>query len=623
MPDLLVEFYLRITGNFLFLFENPQRLGILNVLLVFLVIVLSLTFLKYFLSWISIRILKHELEPLPVDGFEEVHLAFKRAALHTKLARIPALYPFYGHRPLIFTNGTWSHSIFISPLVFEKVSSKELEAIFTHEMVHIKRKDNFIISFLDVFTIMSVTLAALFFILDTIIYHNVLYFHFFKHELFVSILSIVSGLVIIYLAKTVVWRRLIYLRELSCDDRALKTIRDPLVMASALAKVWKTETELPRHHWRLKFALIQAFIPPAPGTKNRISRLIDYRISKFRLLFSKTASLLLLVFLGLFSFSLYSFTSEYSDFHWVRNREYGLHICYNKCICHELKWPEFKNNKKQTITGQVIRITDFPSRFAEPRNIDIWIPPSYSFEPAKKFPVLYMHNGQNLFDPGTSYIGVDWGVDETLTQIDSLHPGKTFIVVGISHTYNSILDFMPEKPMRAAPAKSSLEKFKDEFGDPQSDAYLSFIVSELKPYIDTHFRTQADQKGTFIAGAGLGGLISLYALCEYPDVFCGAGSFSALWSTVDPEILNYLETHLPDPATHLVYLDTGTKTLDADQIEFHDKVTEILNRKGFQRGFNFSSKIFKGDEHSEVYWKKRFPSFASMSEKFRSQSGIH
>ncbi|MCA0446402.1 MAG: M48 family metalloprotease [Bacteroidetes bacterium] len=623
MPDLLAELYLRITGNFLFLIENPQRLGILNVLMIFLLLVTSLTFLKYLLSWISIRFLKHQLNSLQVDGFEEVHLAFKRAALNTGLSRIPALYPFYGHRPLIFTNGIWFHSIFISPLVFEKVTSKELEAIFTHEMVHIKRKDNLLISFLDVFTILSVTLTALFFILDTIVYHNVLYFHFFKHELLVSVLSIVSGLGIIYLVKTVVWRRLIYLRELSCDDRAIKSIHDPLVMASALAKIWKLETELPKHHWKLKFAIVQAFIPPAPGIKNRITRLLDYRISKLRHFLARTTSTFILIFIVLFSLSLFSFKNEYSDFHWVRNREYGLHICYNKCICHELKWPEFKNNLKPNITGQLIRITDFPSRFAEPRNIDIWIPPSYNLETTKKFPVLYMHNGQNLFDPGTSYIGVDWGVDETLTKWDSLHPGNTFIVVGLSHTYNSILDYMPEKPMRSEAAKSSLEKFKDEFGNPQSDAYLQFIVSELKPYIDSHFRTQSEQKGTFIAGAGLGGLISLYALCEYPDVFCGAGSFSALWSTVDPEILNYLESHLPEPSNHLVYLDTGTKTLDADQIEFHDKVTELLNRKGYQRGLNFSSKIFKGDEHSEVYWKNRFPFFANLSGKYQTTKSVY
>lgn len=623
MPDFLAEIYLRITGNFLFLFENPQRLGILTVLMIFLLLVISLTLIKYVLSWVSIRVLKHQLHALQVDGFEQVHLAFKRAALSTGLSRIPALYPFYGHRPLIFTNGTLFHSIFISPLVFEKVTVKELEAIFTHEMIHIQRKDNFLISFLDVFTIFTVTFTALFFILDTIVYHNVLYFHFFKHELLVSIVSIVTGLAIIYLVKTVVWRRLIYLRELSCDDRALLKINDPLVMASALAKIWKLENELPKHHWKLKFALIQAFIPPAPGIKNRITRLLDYRISKLRLFFAKTASLFILLFFVLFSFSLYSFSTEYSDFHWVRNREYGLHICYNKCVCHELKWPEFKNKLKPNITGQLIRITDFPSRFAEPRNIDIWIPPSYNLESSRKYPVLYMHNGQNLFDPGTSYIGVDWGVDETLTLYDSLYQGNIFIVVGISHTYNSILDYMPEKPMRSASANATLEKFKDEFGTPQSDAYLRFIVSELKPYVDSHFRTRAEQSGTFIAGAGLGGLISLYALCEYPDVFCGAGSFSALWSTVDPEILNYFEANLPESSTHFIYLDTGTKTLDADQIEFHDKVTEIINRKGYHRGFNYASRIFKGDEHSEVFWKKRFPVFTLLTGKFLEKSAIH
>ena len=138
------------------------------------------------------------------------------------------------------------------------------------------------------------------------------------------------------------------------------------------------------------------------------------------------------------------------------------------------------------------------------------------------------------------------------------------------------------------------------------------MVTELKPYIDSHFSVKTDKNNTFIAGSSMGGLISMYALCEYPQVFGGAACISTHWpglfivenNPVPQAFYNYLSNNLPSPATHKIYFDYGTATTDALYPPFQAEVDKIMQQKGFNDK-NWKTLRFEGENHSEKAWSKR------------------
>jgi enterochelin esterase-like enzyme len=148
---------------------------------------------------------------------------------------------------------------------------------------------------------------------------------------------------------------------------------------------------------------------------------------------------------------------------------------------------------------------------------------------------------------------------------------------------------------------------------PNADNYLKFIVQELKPYIDSHFSVQSDHKNTFIAGSSMGGLISWYALCEYPNIFGGAACLSTHWpgsftvknNPVPSALLRYLEAHLPPAGDHLLYFDCGDQTLDGLYPDIQRKVDILMAAKGYDTD-NWNTRYFPGEGHSERAWSKRF-----------------
>ena len=144
--------------------------------------------------------------------------------------------------------------------------------------------------------------------------------------------------------------------------------------------------------------------------------------------------------------------------------------------------------------------------------------------------MLYMHDGQNLFDAKLSFSGVAWGIDKAAATLADENRIRAPIVVGIWNTGRRAQEYMPQKPLEAAPS-SLADRFATNFnGTPVSDAYLRFIVTELKPFVDATYRTLPAQADTNVMGSSMGGLISLYALCEYPDVFGGAACLSSSWT---------------------------------------------------------------------------------------------
>jgi len=255
------------------------------------------------------------------------------------------------------------------------------------------------------------------------------------------------------------------------------------------------------------------------------------------------------------------------------------------------------------VTGNLKRHERFASKYVDPRNVDVWLPPDYEINKSKRFPVVYMQDGQNLFDPKLSFIGVDWGIDETMTRLIRERKVREAIVVGVWNTPKRVLEYLPQKALVNPTTLKDIPALR--LNQIVSDNYLKFLVTELKPFIDSTYRTRADRKDTFIMGSSAGALISIYAITEYPNVFGGAGGISTHWPLGDGIVIDYLKSRLPDPSTHKVYFDFGTETLDAGYEPYQRKMDEVMRKAGYKEGKNWITRKFAGDEHSERAWRKR------------------
>jgi predicted alpha/beta superfamily hydrolase len=259
--------------------------------------------------------------------------------------------------------------------------------------------------------------------------------------------------------------------------------------------------------------------------------------------------------------------------------------------------------------GELKHHPRFASHYVAPRNVDVWLPPRYQNTTAQAFPVIYMQDGQNLFDPQTSFIGVDWGIDEALGRLITEQRARAAIVVGIWNTPQRVREYLPQRPFARSTgarlrARMRLWRWAQGRG-PSSDRYLKFLVEEVKPFIDENYRTLPEREQTFILGSSMGGLISLYALCEYPHVFAGAGCLSTHWPAVRGVIDDYLQRVLPPAGTHKLYFDYGTRTLDAGYEVYQDQVDRVVRAKDYTPGRDWLTLKFEGAEHGERAWRAR------------------
>ena len=261
------------------------------------------------------------------------------------------------------------------------------------------------------------------------------------------------------------------------------------------------------------------------------------------------------------------------------------------------------------------RYHPFSSSHIPSRNVEVWLPPGYSADRHTRYPVVYMHDGQNLFEPEKSFIGVDWGIDEALNGLIGRGEIEPPIVVGIWNTPNRLGEYMPEDALANDAARAKMERFvskrirKAEYRL-NGNAYLKYIIKELKPFIDSQYPTKPGQPHTFIAGSSMGGLISLYAISRYPEVFGGAACLSNAWNFGHGLLLPYFETNLPDPKNHKIYLDMGGKEtsswlLNKALLKKHHQATDYALSAGYQDGINLVSMLFPKDKHSERAWRKR------------------
>jgi predicted alpha/beta superfamily hydrolase len=247
--------------------------------------------------------------------------------------------------------------------------------------------------------------------------------------------------------------------------------------------------------------------------------------------------------------------------------------------------------KKETISTASKNVHIVHNSFYMPqldrhRRIWIYLPDSYHSS-KRKYPVLYMQDGQNVFDDATSAYG-EWGVDEALDSMGKQH--KEFIVVAVDNGGDKrINEYSP----------FDMEKY----GKGEGDQYVDFLVQTLKPFIDKNYRTQKDEKNTFIAGSSMGGLISFYATLRYPKVFGGAGVFSpSFW--IAPQLKN-IDPEQAKKVKGKIYFYAG-------QEEGEHMVPDVLNVFEQMRHHSkakMQTVIRAEGKHNEPTWRNEFPLF--------------
>lgn len=256
----------------------------------------------------------------------------------------------------------------------------------------------------------------------------------------------------------------------------------------------------------------------------------------------------------------------------------------------------------------------FSSQYVAPRDIEILLPADYEYAKDKRYGVVYMMDGQNLFSVEGSHWGKCWELDDSLQALPAKDPLRHLIVVGIHSVPSRFLEYCPQKPVQTLP-RDSLATWRGGI-DPSevySDAFLRFLTEELVPEVDDSLRTLSDREHRWMAGSSMGGLISLYGVMEYPEVFGGAACISTHWplrldadSRLFPQAMrHYLGNRVPEMA-HLprLYFDFGTETLDAPYEQHQLKVDALLDSLGYDATLRKTVK-FEGAAHDEYAWRER------------------
>lgn len=241
-------------------------------------------------------------------------------------------------------------------------------------------------------------------------------------------------------------------------------------------------------------------------------------------------------------------------------------------------------HSQSTASSQVSTFSINAPQLQVNKNIWVYLPKDYS-QSNKNYPVIYMHDAQNLFDAETSYVG-EWQVDEYLDSIS----GKQAIIIGIEHGNEKRVDELTPYP-------------NEKYGGGHGDTYLSFIINTLKPHIDATYRTLNDVKHTTIFGSSLGGLLSFYAVIKYPDTFGNAGVFSpSFWYS--NRIFDFISKTEVSPDSKFYFLSGSEES--EEMVPDQEKMVKLLLSKGVPKA-HIKNIIIEGGKHNETLWLQNFP----------------
>jgi predicted alpha/beta superfamily hydrolase len=244
-----------------------------------------------------------------------------------------------------------------------------------------------------------------------------------------------------------------------------------------------------------------------------------------------------------------------------------------------------ENNSLGRVTGNVEHHRQMQYNGLLDRDIIVWLPPGYETNIIEKYPVLYMHDGQNIFDPSNSFTKIDWQIDEAADSLIRKSEIKPIIIVGIYNTQQRTLEYSP---------------------GPTSDIYKHFVVEKLKPFIDSTYRTIPDRENTFVGGSSSGGTIAFMLLWEYSNVFSKAACFSPAFVTENFNIVKQYDTSkLSEPVQ--LYIDNGGVGLETYLQLGIDSMIVMLNNLGYKKNIDYVFILDEYAEHNESAWAKRVP----------------
>jgi enterochelin esterase-like enzyme len=236
----------------------------------------------------------------------------------------------------------------------------------------------------------------------------------------------------------------------------------------------------------------------------------------------------------------------------------------------------------RSITGTIKYYHNFEdNNLKYTRDVMVWLPPSYYKSRAKRYPVLYAQDGQNVFAPNSIYNG-EWRMDETSDSLMRAGETEEYIIVAINNTKDRWVEYS---------------------GTPEGMAYVNFIVHNLKPFIDAHFRTKPDKNNTAAIGSSMGGLISFYMVWLHPEVFSKAACLSSGFAYDDGHIVDKVAASskkIPDVS---LYLDCGDQELDKYFLTDNNRMKILLEKKHPEAKVMY--KVFNGAAHNEYAWAKR------------------
>ena len=246
-------------------------------------------------------------------------------------------------------------------------------------------------------------------------------------------------------------------------------------------------------------------------------------------------------------------------------------------------WGYSQTNISGQITGNVRYHKNFKGRSVLPRDIIVWLPPSYDSLPDKYYPVLYMHDGQNVIDPLTSSFGVDWQIDEVADSLIGARSIQEIIIVGIYNT-----------------EKRGNEYNKTKLGQ----AYINFIIEELKPFIDSTYKTLPDCKNTTVCGSSSGGLISFIMAWENPDIFSKTACFSPAFKISNIDYVAPVKKYIGAKKDLKIFIYNGGVGLEEQLQPAIDEMILVLKEKGFVENQDLLFIKDSSAEHNESAWAK-------------------
>lgn len=270
--------------------------------------------------------------------------------------------------------------------------------------------------------------------------------------------------------------------------------------------------------------------------------------------------------------------------------------------------------------GRLIEYEKVAAAGLPEQRLTIWLPPGYDSDD-RRYPVLYMHDGHNLFDPAKSNFNKIWAADKAMLAAARSGKVEPHIIIGIwAPGADRYRQYLPRSVYDAAPPAVKAQMDAMANGSAVvSDRYLDWIAGPLKRWVDASFRTRAGRDDTAIVGSSMGGLMSCYAFLERPEVFGQAGCVSSHWPAVDPRVVAgedsgvkqlwdaWFAARLGQPAGRRVWMDHGTATLDQFYAPYQQVVDARFAAAGWQKGRDWESKVYPGAEHEENAWAARLP----------------